>query len=677
VIAVVFAAASSIPFATAGPDSKPVAVLAVLASGIAADLTAHNQLGAIGPTVLVGLIAGTILTGVVLYLLGALRTAGWIRFVPYPVMGGFLAASGWLLITGSIHVMTGTRPSIATLGDLVAPAHVWQFVAGTVLVIVIVLLHRIKHPLVFPAFLVIGSLAIHSVLHAMGITLEQARETHWLIDIQSGVQIPDPWFSGVVGLVDPWALLRAGGDYAALIVVTASTLLLNTVATEVQTRIDVDLDRELRTTGISNALSGLLGGMVGTLSLSRTLYSYRAGARGRSGGFLTGAVCFLTLGFGTDVLGFIPVPLVGAMLMHLGGIVLYEWLVQGWRRMPLTEYSLLVAILLVIVFWDFVAGIVVGVVAACVIFAISSSRIRVVKRGLSRSEYGSRVDRPPEQRKQLLDHGDSIQIMWLHGFLFFGSTSRLLQDVKQILASQAGKGACRIVILDFHQVLGTDSSAVDSLLKLRHLAEREGLLIAVSDLPPAVEKALTFARFLTPNDTICRAFPDLDTALEWCEERILTEYAGHDQVIRSADEWLAGEIGDEKQLLKLKAYMRMVEYQPGELLFAQGDLADALYIIYSGRVTVLFKGLQKTEIRLRTMLRHTVVGEMGLYRSARRGASVRIDEPTIVYRLSREDMAQMIQDDPALARAFHTFVICMLADRLDFANREVASLQSS
>ena len=75
------------------------------------------------------------------------------------------------------------------------------------------------------------------------------------------------------------------------------------------------------------------------------------------------------------------------------------------------------------------------------------------------------------------------------------------------------------------------------------------------------------------------------------------------------------------------------------------------------------------------MLRHTVVGEMGLYRSTRRGASVRIDEPTLVYLLSRDGMEQMVHDDPALAHAFHTFIICTLADRLDFANREVASLQ--
>jgi SulP family sulfate permease len=186
VTAVVFAMASGIPFATAGPDSKPVAVLAALAAGIAADPSFVNGADTLGPTVLLGLIIATVLTGIVLYLLGALRTAGWIRFVPYPVMGGFLAASGWLLMTGSIQVMTGTRVSFATLGSIVGQAYVWQFAVGILFLMAIVLLRRIRHPLAFPVFLVVATLAVHGVLYATGTSLAAAREAHWLIDINAG-----------------------------------------------------------------------------------------------------------------------------------------------------------------------------------------------------------------------------------------------------------------------------------------------------------------------------------------------------------------------------------------------------------------------------------------------------------------------------------------------------------
>jgi SulP family sulfate permease len=66
---------------------------------------------------------------------------------------------------------------------------------------------------------------------------------------------------------------------------------------------------------------------------------------------------------------------------------------------------------------------------------------------------------------------------------------------------------------------------------------------------------------------------------------------------------------------------------------------------------------------------------MGLYRTLPRGASVRADLPTVAYRLSQEAMTRMEKDDPTLAYAFHKMVIRTLAARVDFANREVASLQ--
>ena len=66
---------------------------------------------------------------------------------------------------------------------------------------------------------------------------------------------------------------------------------------------------------------------------------------------------------------------------------------------------------------------------------------------------------------------------------------------------------------------------------------------------------------------------------------------------------------------------------------------------------------------------------MGLYRDMPRGASFQVDEPTVVYCFSSEAMARMEREEPALAHAFHRFVVRTLASSLDFANREVAGLQ--
>jgi len=170
-------------------------------------------------------------------------------------------------------------------------------------------------------------------------------------------------------------------------------------------------------------------------------------------------------------------------------------------------------------------------------------------------------------------------------------------------------------------------------------------------------------------------FADTDTALEWCEEKLLAEVAGGDDGRRSADNWLASEIGNEDLLPRFVSYVDVIEYKAGDYLIRQGDAGDSLYLLFAGRATVLLRTAQGAEVRLRTMVGHTIVGEMGLYRALPRGASVRADQVTIAYRMSAEAMAKMEMEDPALAYAFHKLVIRTLAARLDFANREVAGLR--
>ena len=114
VTCVVIALTSTFSPVIGGPDSPAVAVMGVLAASIATALAAK---GASTPTiiinVLVALSVSTLLTGILLYGVGALRLGQWLRFIPYPVIGGFLAASGILLITGGAEVVTQTNLSLS------------------------------------------------------------------------------------------------------------------------------------------------------------------------------------------------------------------------------------------------------------------------------------------------------------------------------------------------------------------------------------------------------------------------------------------------------------------------------------------------------------------------------------------------------------------------------------
>jgi SulP family sulfate permease len=589
-----------------------------------------------------------------------------------------MAASGWLLAVSSIRILTRIEPSFFHLGAFLHPLPLGQLAAGLAFSFALKAAGRSSSPFAFPGVLAGGGVLVHLALFATGTPIAVARSEGWLLQIQSAAVVPAIWLSSRLDSIHPFVLVRLAGDFAALIVVTAITLLLSITSIEVEAGLDtdVDVDRELRLNGIANLIAALPGGMAGTLSLSRTLFNFQNGGTGRTSGLTTAVTSLVVLLFGASALGYVPVPLIGGMLVQLGAVMLDDWVIKGWRRMPLADFAQAAGILIIILVSGFLAGVAAGVVAACVTFAVTSSRIRLVKLALDRSKTSSRVDRPPSQNQELIRNGSGIQIFRLHGFVFFGSANRLLMHLKDIVSAQK-PGTCRVLVLDFHEVLGIDSSAVLSLMKLRIFARRENFLIAFSGLPESVERGLREGGlFASVADSPAVAiFPDQDAALEWAEDRLLEDLRSREEAIRSTDEWLEREIGSRELFREFASYLEMVEYQVGDTLFQQGDSGDSLVLLHSGRVSVVFKAPDGRELRLRSMIQQTIVGEMGLYRARPRGASVRVERPTVVYRLSSEALEQIERDNPTLAYAFHKFVIRTLADRVDFANREVSALQ--
>ena len=93
-----------------------------------------------------------------------------------------------------------------------------------------------------------------------------------------------------------------------------------------------------------------------------------------------------------------------------------------------------------------------------------------------------------------------------------------------------------------------------------------------------------------------------------------------------------------------------------------------------GCVAIMIIDEHGRPIRLRRMIGHTVVGEMGFYRDVPRTASVVAEGPTVIYRLTRQAFDKMQAEDPFAAAALHKLIIRLLSDRLEFANREISAL---
>jgi len=106
---------SSVPTAICAPEDSPAAILASVGAGIAAALAGASDPRAAYVTVGAAMALSSLGTGALFLLLGRFRLGNLVRYMPYPVVGGFLAGVGWLLARGSIIIMTGITPNLTNL----------------------------------------------------------------------------------------------------------------------------------------------------------------------------------------------------------------------------------------------------------------------------------------------------------------------------------------------------------------------------------------------------------------------------------------------------------------------------------------------------------------------------------------------------------------------------------
>ena len=441
---------SSLPFAVAGPDSSISVVLAALVA------TLVQRLGSADPLLptLIALSATTALTGLLLCVLGVTHAGRAIRFVPFPVIGGFLGATGWLMVTGAVQVVTEQKPLIANLGAFADGPMLGKIAAALGVAMILQLaLRRSKSPFVMPGIL-IGALAVTYVaLLLTGLSLGDAQAEGWMFRPQSAATLMSPWRPAGLQSV-AWTQVPAlAGDVLAVMFVTIINFLLNTTGIELSTRTDANIDRDLKVLGAANIVTAVVGGYVSCTSISRSLLVRTAGGSGRLSGLTVAAISAALLLAGPMFVGFIPKYILGGLLLFLGGGLLYQWLVQSARQLQLIDYLALIAITLLIINWGFIAGVLTGIVIGCATFALSISRVNAIKFSFDGSEYRSSLDRGPHELALLAAHGQEIQGMALQSYLFFGSANRLYQHVKTLLAEQR---ACRFLIFDFQRVTGIE-----------------------------------------------------------------------------------------------------------------------------------------------------------------------------------------------------------------------------
>jgi len=192
------------------------------------------------------------------------------------------------------------------------------------------------------------------------------------------------------------------------------------------------------------------------------------------------------------------------------------------------------------------------------------------------------------------------------------------------------------------------------------------------NLTPELERAFRAVRFVSDDVMIA---PDLDRALESCEQAVIEAHQPEDADIGSFRTWLSEALGGPQYADDLAKYCCRREVEVGGIIARQGEAANAMHFILEGRIGIIVDVGEGRTMRVRSLGRHTTIGEMGLITHRVRSATIQAEAPSVLYELTAESYERMQREDPALSQALLGYVIAVMAERLNFANRAIGVLQ--
>jgi len=668
--AVISTFTASYPVNINTPQDIPIAIIALIATTVMATNGKDWDAETTFQFIFVTIALTSILVGIFFFILGTLKLGKLVRFIPYPVVGGFLAGTGWLIVKFAFIMTAGMGLSLDNVVSLFDQATLHKWFPGLIFGLIMLISSRYtKHYLLIPALIAIGITSFYAIMFFYGFSYTDLESNGYLLGPfpEGGLfqGLPLKYLSDF-----KWSIfLEQLPAIGTMMILNSISVLFNYSGLEIIIKKDLDLDQELKTTGIGNIIAGLGGAPPGHLSLGGTLLSISIGSKSKLTNIVIALLCALTLFFGSEVLSFFPRIILGGLLFNLGLSFLVDWLYSTWSRVPKTDYTIILLIFLVIGTVGFLEGVITGLLMSVVLFVVSYSKVEIIKHELTGKTFHSNVERSESLKKIIDDSGDQTLILPLQGFIFFGSANRLLERIKLHLQSQNEKNL-KYLVFDFKQVTGVDSSTINSFNKLRILAELDNFQVLFCNLTPQIISQFEAEGLFADSMDLFLKFDDLDHGMEWCEEQIISETTISSN--KQKEEIDEIKLFEEK-FADLLIYFESKDINQNTTFIEQGNDPEGLYFIKSGRVTVELRS-SNNKIRLKSMGTGTVVGEVSLYLKTQATASVISNTACKTYFLSHENFEKLNKEDPERAAELHTYIVKLLSDRLAKSNATIQAL---
>ncbi len=491
--------------------SGPTAPMTVVSAVVVLDAIAYaGDLQTAFPII----IATFFLAGFFEMLLGVFRLGRYIRYIPYPVVSGFMSGIGVIIVITQIFPFFGAdAPPGGPMGTVTSldelTVNWYSVIVAGITIGLIYLVPRLTKA-------VPSSLVALTLVSLAAFFLLQGNEVTIIDDKTPGgvpTGLPEVYFNFFGVFTDTGHFMLIIEFAITLALLGAIDSLLTSIVADNLTKTKHDSDQELIGQGIGNMGAAFIGGLPGAGATMRTVINANSGGKTKISGIIAGLLLLaILLGLG-PLVGNIPNAVLAGILITVGiGIIDYKGL-RHITSIPRTDAVIMVVVLLLTVFVGLLEAVAIGMVMAAILFMKTISDV-IDNRTTSAPIQAFAREIPWADEGDLIKRiGDRVYIKHLSGALFFGFASRFQEMMKALPTIE-------VVVMRMGRVPYVDQSGLYAMEDAVQELQEQGITVIMTGLhgqPKIMFERINLVPGLIPAELI---FDNFVECTQWLEERL-------------------------------------------------------------------------------------------------------------------------------------------------------------
>lgn len=657
--------------------SAPSAPAAAVLSAFALTYISNDY----GPdTVFVMIMVVAFFAGLFQIVFGVVGLGKLIKYMPFPVVSGYLSGVGLYIIVSQAPKFLGLPQGTHILDIIMLPV-TWQWQSITVGLVTMVTM-AYSNTLIRSIPSVIVALFAGAATYFMISLLDPA-----LLIVNNSFVIGEFGGSGGIDFgqifVKKFEILKnfAWSDAANLMfpaLTLAALLSIDTLKTCVildsMTHSSHNSNKELIAQGAGNITSSLLGGMSGSGTMGATMVNLTGGAVSSLSGVIEGVMAIIAFVLLGTFLAWIPIASLAGILIVIGLRMIDRHSLKLLKnRKTALDFFIIISVTLTALTVSLIVAAAVGFILAIILFIVQQVGSSVVYRQLDGSEVKSKTFRPDGELIYLSSKSDEYSLYELHGSLFFGTADQLYTILQDDLQHK------KYIILDMKRVQTVDLTAAHILLQIKDILHDNDGYLVLSRLPHKLPTGddmesyfnhVGLLRHLSP----IKVFDDLDDSIEWVENHILK-----DALLDITEEYplSLGEFSlfrgrKTDTLAEIETLLVTLSFSTGETIYVEGESTGEIFLIRSGAVRIMLPYDERKQIHLSTLTQGNFFGEFSFLDGTAHYTDTVATSDTQLYMISRDAYNNFSKLHKNAALHFMEGLASVLAQRLKVTRSELA-----